>query len=566
MKKLIAFLLVLVMVLSMVACTAKTEDPTSEAIPPAETPETPTAADDIQTPPAEEEKILNLQWHQGIGIDTVFENPWKDMQCLIPYMLFDSLLVQNSDESYTNKIASDYTVSADGLSYTFTIRDDIKWHDGTALTADDVVWSLNACVGMASPYAKPLANVEGYADVMAGTATEMSGITTDGNVVTLKLAKPARGLLYGLCVIKILPKHLLGNVAYADLTTYEPFWSNPVGCGPYVLEEVSFPDYAVLTANPDYYDAAPGIPKCLFTNYSAGGSDAVVAALIAGDLDFAWKNALNDIEVANNVTAQNSDLITVMSTSFYCRYFQFVNAEREARECNPDLAKPEVRQAFDLILNKEAIASFYSGQGVALSTFVNPTSPKYNDDIPLPKQDIDTAITMLNEAGYDFSKELVIAYYYDDQTTTDIMAMIKQDFATAGITVVPKLLTGDLQGQLAAMDFDISYAGVSGVVDPISIYDKLVSKNSANLGLVEERAAIIDPAYDAYEATINDASAKEAGDVLQALGYQNAWILPAYGLNTVQIYNANKLTIPSTMLELDNETGRNWMFESWVLN
>ena len=51
---------------------------------------------------------------------------------------------------------------------------------------------------------------------------------------------------------------------------------------------------------------------------------------------------------------------------------------------------------------------------------------------------------MLNEAGYDFSKELVIAYYYDDQTTTDIMAMIKQDFATAGITVVPKLLTGDL--------------------------------------------------------------------------------------------------------------------------
>ena len=512
MKKLIAFLLVLVMVLSMVACTAKTEDPTSEAIPPAETPETPTAADDIQTPPAEEEKILNLQWHQGIGIDTVFENPWKDMQCLIPYMLFDSLLVQNSDESYTNKIASDYTVSADGLSYTFTIRDDIKWHDGTALTADDVVWSLNACVGMASP------------------------------------------------------KHLLGNVAYADLTTYEPFWSNPVGCGPYVLEEVSFPDYAVLTANPDYYDAAPGIPKCLFTNYSAGGSDAVVAALIAGDLDFAWKNALNDIEVANNVTAQNSDLITVMSTSFYCRYFQFVNAEREARECNPDLAKPEVRQAFDLILNKEAIASFYSGQGVALSTFVNPTSPKYNDDIPLPKQDIDTAITMLNEAGYDFSKELVIAYYYDDQTTTDIMAMIKQDFATAGITVVPKLLTGDLQGQLAAMDFDISYAGVSGVVDPISIYDKLVSKNSANLGLVEERAAIIDPAYDAYEATINDASAKEAGDVLQALGYQNAWILPAYGLNTVQIYNANKLTIPSTMLELDNETGRNWMFESWVLN
>ncbi|MEA4965501.1 MAG: ABC transporter substrate-binding protein [Oscillospiraceae bacterium] len=566
MRKLLALLLALVMALGLVACGGKTE-PAAEATSSAETTAEQSAAETSAKDTSAEEATLNLQWHQGIGIDTVFENPWKDLQSMVPYMLFDSLLAQNADGTYVNRLASDYTVSDDGLTYTFTIREGAKWHDGTDVTIDDVIWSLNACDGMASPYATPLACIEGYADVQSGAAKEMSGIVADGNVMTLKLTKPSRALLYGLCVIKILPKHLLGEVAYTDLTTYEPFWSNPIGCGPYKLESVSFPDYCTLVANPDYYGTAPGIQKCLFTNYSAGGNDAVVAALISGNLDFAWKNALNDIEVANNITAQNSDMVAQLATSFYERYFQFNNKGRADGETKTDLAKAEVRQAFDLILDKNAIASFYEGQGVALSTFVNPASSKYNDDIPLPQQDIDTAVAMLKEADFDFTKTYDIAYYYDDQTTSDVMELIKQDFAKAGITVEGHLLTGDLQTQLNVdSNFDLCYAGVSGVVDPINIYEKLVSTNTALLGQQEERAAVIDAAFDAYNASGDEATAKETGDQLQVLGYQNAWILPAYGLNSVYLYNKTKLSVPAEIFELDNETGRNWMLESWALN
>ena len=147
------------------------------------------------------------------------------------------------------------------------------------------------------------------------------------------------------------------------------------------------------------------------------------------------------------------------------------------------------------------------------------------------------------------------------------MELIVQDFAKAGITVKSNLLTGDLQTLLVVdSNFDISYGGVAGVVDPINIYEKLVSANQPLLGQQKERAAIIDAAFDAYNAATDDATAKEAGDQLQLLGYQNAWILPAYGLNSVYIYNEAKLFIPEPIFELDNETGRNWLLESWTLN
>lgn len=569
MKKLIALFLTLVMVLSMAGCSAQTSQEATEAVVEVATEAATQAATEAATeaaPETESEKVMKLQWHQSGGIDTLFESPWKDLQSLLPHMLFESLVVQENDGSFTGCLATDWEVAPDGLAYTFTIRDGVKWQDGTDFTVDDVVFSINNVVACGSVFASYLSTLKGYSDVANAAAAELSGIKVDGNKITFELDSPYRTFMFGISAIKILPKHLLENVAVADLYTDETFWSRPIGTGPYVLDQVSFPDFCTVKANADYWGEQPGVKNVLFTSYAAGGTDAVVAALIAGDLDFAFKNALNDVEVTNNIVAQNPDTVALMSTAYQSRVFAYNLGQRADGNNKKDLLNKDVRKALGMLVDRDTLASFYNGQATGLSTFVNPASSAYNDDIPLPKKDIATAKKMLEDAGFDFSQTIDMAYYYDDQTTADIMAMIKQDFASAGIELNPILLSGDLATLIYTdANYDLIYLAASGD-DPVSIY-RIVTSNTpySFMGQVEERAAVFDEPFAAYNAAVTDADVKAAGDKLQALEYENSYFIPCYSLNAMSIYNAANISMPIEIFEVDNTSGRNWKFSEWKI-
>ena len=512
--------------------------------------------------------VLRLQWFQQIGIDSLFENPWHDQQSLYPYMVFDALIAQNTDGTFVERLATDWTTSDDGLTYTFTLRDGVTWHDGEPFTAEDVVWSLAAdAANPNSNYLDHIQSIEGYEAVANGEADRLSGVTAEGNVVTIQLASPNRNFLYGMASTYILPEHLLGDVDPIEMDSYEAYWSKPIGTGCYKIDEVSFPDYFTAVVNEDYFGTVPTIPSVLFTSYNAGGNDAVVSSMIAGDLDFVFGSAINDIQVANNIAAQNPDVAVELQTSFYSRFFVFNLGDRADGNEKEILHNEQVRQAINMIIDKNAIASFYEGQANALSTMVNPDSDLYNDDIPLPEKDIETAHQMLVDAGFDFSQTLDIAYYYDDQTTIDIMALLTQDFASAGITVETHLLSGDLTTLIYGdSNFDMIYCAYAGASDPITLYADWCSTSAYTfMGLEEERGAIFDAAYADYNAATTDAEAKAAADELQVLGYQTCYIIPAYSLNTIQMYNTSRLSIPEDIFELDNQLGRNWKFEEWTL-
>jgi len=286
-----------------------------------------------------------------------------------------------------------------------------------------------------------------------------------------------------------------------------------------------------VTANPDYWGEQPGIGTAQFTSYNAGGNDAVVAALIAGDLDFAWKNALNDVEVANNIVAQNPDAVAKMSTAFYTRFFTFNLENRSDGKNKTDPLNKDVRKALSMLVDRNTLASFYNGQAVGLSTMVNPSSDLYNTAIPLPEKNTEKAKKMLKDAGFDFSRTIDLAYYYDDQTTADIMAMIKQDFAEAGVTLNTILLTGDLATLIYTdSNFDMLYLATSDD-DPVNFYQCVTSKTQYTfMGRTEERAAIYDGVFAAYHAAVSEEDIKAASDQLQALEYENCYLIPCYSL------------------------------------
>lgn len=563
-RMLISLLLLAAMLVSLTACAGNA--PAQPQPEPAPAPQSETEAP-AQTPEPVQEGSLKLQWFQSIGIDTIFEDPWRDRQSLYPFMIFDTLVAEEIPNStVANRLASDWSVSEDGLTVTFTLRDDVVWSDGQPLTVEDVLFTFNAQV--ANPNASQkniLEKVEGFQAVADGTATEMTGLTAQGNVITLKLTAPDSLFVNRMAYAFILPKHLLADVPAAEMSTVEHFWSSPVGCGPYVYNEIHFPDYFTVKPNESFYGAQPGISNVEFISYDAGGADAVVAALISGDLDFASGNSINDMNVANNIIGQNGDVTALIQASTYTRFFGINNSGRADGKDKADLQKPEVRQAFDLIFDKETIASFYNGQAIAMSTFCNPNNPQYNSDIPLAKQDIAKAVEMLKAADYDFSQVIDMAYFYTDQTTLDILAFIQQSFAEAGITLELKLLEGDIV-TLCYVDknYDLMYQG-SGVARPCDLYNMHKAGSSISyLGLDEERQETFNPLYDEYAATTDVARAKELADELQALDYQTRYIIPIYCLNTVVLYNRAHLNLPLDVFELVGCT--NYRFEDWSLN
>ena len=571
MKKIVVLLLATVMVLSMTACSgtaAAQSDVTAKsstaAVSAAETTAAAVTATNLN-----DTGVLKLQWFQSNGVDTLFQNPWVDKQCLLPYMVFEPLIAQNADGSYVGNLATEWSVSDDNLTYTFTVAENVTWHDGEAFSAEDVAFSLYGA--LADPngvWKTDLKYIKGASAVSDEGATELSGVVVDGNTVTITLTAPNRNFLSGIAKVMILPKHCLGDVAPAEYDTNEAFWSKPVGTGLYMIDKVSFPDYCTVIAYDNFHGEKAAIKNVQFTSYDVGGNDAVVSALIAGELDYAYGNAVNDIEVANNVTAQNADTETEIQTGYYTRYFVFNTASREDGNDKKDIQNAAVRQAFNMIIDKESVAGFYEGQAVPLTTFINPASSQYNDDIVTFSRNVEAAAAMLKEAGFDFSQTIDIAYYYDDQTTSDIMAMLVQNFAEAGITVKTTLLSGDLATLLyKTRNYDIVYCAWSGATDPIALYGDMVSSGAKNaiLGHVEERAKIFDTIMAAYNATTTEEEAKKYGDEMQATAAQYCYTLPIYSLNSIAIMNKTIVSIPKEIFKIDNVTVRNWRFAEWNL-
>lgn len=524
---------------------------------------------DKDTPAVTDDSVLHLMWAAQIGTDSIFETPWRDLQCLYPYMVFEALCNYEADGTFVPKLAVSYEVSDDELTYAFTLRDGVQWHDGTAFTADDVVFSLWGILSdpKASSYNAGLSYIEGADDVTQNGAGTLSGVSADGNVVTIQLAKPYSLFISTIAKAYILPKHLLGSYSGEELSTNEAYWTKPVGTGQYVVDEVSFPDYCVLVRNASYWGPVAGIEKVQFTSYVTGGTSAVTNALIAGELDFAYGNELNDVSVANSIHGQNADVKVLEMVSNYQRQFLYNWVESEDGKLHPDLAKTDVRKAIDMLIDKDAIAALYGENATALTTHLNPDSLMYNTDLTPFKRDVETATQMLKDAGFDFEHTLRIAYYYNDQMTLDIMDLVRQNLGDAGITVETFLLQGDL-GVLIYEDrnYDMLYCG-EAADDAGQMYFYLLGVGGyfdAIVGSPDERQVLFNDVIDQYNAAADFDEQTTLAWQLQANGVEFCGISPVVGIKTLTLYNAARVNLPEAIFDVDWKT-RDWKFEDWSM-
>ncbi len=236
MKKLIAFLLTAVLLLSLTACVSK------------------------------ENKGSTLVYGSG-DYDSI--NPIMNEHCEIKHLLFDSLVKLDKNGEPVASLAESWTYDDTALTYTFQLRNDVKWHDGEAFTAEDVKFTIEAIMNPDNG-SENYPNYMEIAEIKVNTDTEIAFVLSEPNYAFLDYM-----------TMSILPEHKLRgeNMWESD------YFKNPVGTGPYKLESWDVGQAIVMVKNDAYFAGAAKIDTIIFKIVTDDAAKAL--QLKEGALDLA---------------------------------------------------------------------------------------------------------------------------------------------------------------------------------------------------------------------------------------------------------------------------------------
>ena len=227
-----------------------------------------------------------------------FEVPWQNLGIWVhTKFAFDTIL--EADGALTpigGEMAETYEVSEDGLTFTFTLKDGLTWHDGEAITGEDVAWSIGAALKfpITHPVLKTtLRKIEGAEAFMDGSADAVSGIAVDGNTVTLTFSELDPNVLLSFSQFNPLPAHLFEGVDPLNLQQ-DPYWQKPIGSGPFKIDEAVMNDYTTLSPFEGYHKGTPKIEQIIARPSGDVDGNLLVNAT-AGRADFGYTKSAGDV-------------------------------------------------------------------------------------------------------------------------------------------------------------------------------------------------------------------------------------------------------------------------------
>ncbi|WP_235370930.1 ABC transporter substrate-binding protein [Pseudoflavonifractor phocaeensis] len=382
--------------------------------------------------------VLKLAVTTGDGqsTDDKIPTPWYN-RTFAANLMFRSLFVADSTLTKTSPdLAESCTISDDGLTYTITLKDGLKWSDGEALTVDDVVWSIET--------AKKAAQVNpNYSTAFS----YISSLSAEGNVITMVLTSPYSAMMDVLAQFAILPKHCLEKADPLSIES-DPYWAKPVCSGMYCVDELNVGNYFTMKVNEHYEGAAPKIQKIQVSFVS----DYVTAAQ-SGIADYVYGNDANLVNTLNgmdNYTGYQIDQL------FY-KYFIFNMKGVDGKE-NPAMQNVLVRKALMEAIDRAALANLYPSASV-LNGGVPNTDEAYNGFEW--KYDLDQAKADLAASGYDMNRTLRICYYNNDQTSVDLINTVVYYLEQLGLKVEATLSNDGTTDLFTTRDYDIGFKGKS---------------------------------------------------------------------------------------------------------
>lgn len=310
----------------------------------------------------------------------------------ISALVYSGLLRALPDGRLIPDLAASYTVSEDGTTYTFVIREDAQFHDGKPVTADDVIFTIQSAQNP---------------EVKSPHRADWEGVTIsapDIRTIEFKLSHPYAPFIYNT-TLGILPKHLWHTTPPEEFP-FSRLNTHPIGSGPYQIS--NFTEDATGAAT--RYDLAPakrftlGGPNLKRISFVFFPSESdMIKAFNDGSID-----AIAGLASANvpQITREDASIITAPLPRLFGVFFN--------QNHSPVLADASVRAALDAAIDKEALVQkVLGGYGVALRGPIPPgvlsvaansttTAPSQPTDIASSTARSDAARAILGQGGWKF--------------------------------------------------------------------------------------------------------------------------------------------------------------------
>lgn len=399
----------------------------------------------------------------------------------ILFNIYEGLYKPDSEGNLVPAVASDYTMSEDGLVYTFTLRDGIQFHNGNPVTVEDVKYSIETCAGLngGEPVISAFSNIE-------------SVETPDESTVVITLKESSSSFMAILATVE-------AAIVPADVTDLQ---TNPVGTGPYKFVSRSLQENVVLERFDEYWGEKAHIKD--ITLKVLADSDSIVMNLEGGAVDL----------VARVSTAQAAELgddFEVLEGTMNLVQAMYLNNAVEPFD------NEKVRQALCYAVNKQEILDFVSeGKGTPVGSSMFPAFGKYYMEElgDLYTTDIEKAKELLADAGYpdgfSFTMKVPSNYQQHVDTAQVVAEQLKQIGVTANIELIEweTWLNDVYQGR----DFEATLVGVDASTltagAMLSRFRSDAHNNFVNFSNEEYDAAYAEAL--AAEAVMDDDKATEA--------------------------------------------------------
>ncbi|MDJ0924141.1 MAG: ABC transporter substrate-binding protein [Acidimicrobiia bacterium] len=407
-----------------------TEAPAETTEAPAETTEAPAAANILIAAQGSEPDQLDPHMTSAYASFQVLEN------------VYDTLVQPAADLSMEPALAESWVISDDNLTWTFTLRDGVKFHNGRDLVADDVVYSFERIIA------------EGLNGWRFGSVESVTA--PDDSTVVITLTRPSPNLLVSIAGFKgmaIIPKEIVDDGSIG---------TSPVGTGPFRFVSQSPDEGIVLEKNPDYWRASEGLPKLdgiRFVQIPDAGTK--LTALRTGEVH--WIDAVppQDIESLSGEAG-----VTVGRVPGGDYHYFALNQNRTPFD------DVRVRQAIAHAINREEITEAAQfGAATANQTAIPASNAAwYYSYAPFGSGDTATAQGLLDDAGVsgltiDF---LVTSDFPETVTQAQVIAA---ELAAVGVTV--EITDVDFSTWLdmeANGEFDAFMLSWIGNIDPDDFY------------------------------------------------------------------------------------------------
>ena len=370
------------------------------------------------------------------------------------YNVFEGLVKPDKNGDLVPAVASDYKVSEDGKVYTFTLRENVKFHNGETVTAEDVKYSIERNAGKTG------------GDVLVSAFAKIDSVNiVDPSTVEVVLSEADTEFI-GYMTVAIIPKD------YSDQA------AAPIGTGPYKFVSYIPQESIKLEKFDDYWNSdVPSIKDVEFRIVQ--NTDSVILDLKAGSIDvypYLTDSQATELSGTMDIEAGNSNLTQAL----------YLNNSNEI------FSNKLVRQAMYYAIDREEIMSIVSGgKGTMLGSALYSGFGKYYEDLSGGyKKDVEKAKALLKEAGYEngftFTIKIPSNYQFHVSTGEVIVGQLKAVGITANIELID--WTTWLEDVYTNRDFEATIIGIDAKLAPSDMmirYKSDYNKNFCNYANAE---------------------------------------------------------------------------------